>query len=294
MNVNQAVVFTKPVHHLGIDLNAEQLNQRVNGYFTGRGFSIVHSRDVTGTELAEGEIIRRHYRMYSEVSYGHIGITTEGMEMFHEHFGKDWDTEVEGGRIMGNPQLLETKGIDVHQLFDLWYASDFRKVQAGVLMSWLEELECYCINAFYPAMEANFYHPDTRIGYCVMEFNPEETTWLRFRKEILGATNAAKAVPDSFRGQLYAEYKVDFPGRDNFVHGSAGPFEGLIERIIHEAGFEMSDNPVGRHLAPKGMTPKRLDEWKTSLTNAELGVLFDDTEEKNTDEVLPILDAVAW
>jgi hypothetical protein len=294
MSVNQAVLFTKPVHHLDMELDPEGLDQYARDYFGSRGFSVVRSRKVTGSELSEREIIRKHYQMYSKASYGDIGITAEGMEVFHECFDRDWDTEVEGGRIMGNPQLLDSKGIDAHELFRLWNDTPFKKIQAGVLMGWLESLDCYCINAFYPAMEANFYHPDTRIDYYVMEFDPAEVSWMQFRKEILGATNAAKAAPESFRGRLYAQYRVDYPGRDNFIHGSAGPFEGLIERSIHEPDFDMADNPVGRHLAAQHVSAERLAQWKSRQTNAGLGELFDETEEKNTDEILPILDSVTW
>jgi len=294
MAINQAVVFTKPVHHLGIDLSPGKLDQLAREFFEARGFSFVYSKRVSGPELAAREIIRQHYLMYSKASYGDIGITAQGETAFAELFGRDWDVEVEGGRIMGNPDLMEAKGIDAHQLYDLWNAADVRKVQAGVLMGWLESLDCYCINAFYPAMEANFYHPDTLIDYYVVEFDPAEVSWLQFRKEVLGATNAAKAAPGSFREKLYSQYRVDFPGRDNFVHGSAGPFEGLIERSIHEPDFNLATNPVGRYLETLDVTLARLQQWKTGLSNAELGRIFDITEEKDTIDIFPVLDAVAW
>lgn len=294
MTTNQAVLFTKPVHHLGLDLSAEQLDQLTREFFEGRGFSVVYSKKATGTELAEREIIRQHYLMYSKASYGDIGITAAGEAKFTECFDKDWDAEVEGGRIMGNPDLMASKGIDAHQLFDLWNAADVKKVQAGLLMGWLDELNCYCINAFYPAMEANFNHPDTCIDYLVVEFDPARVSWAQFRKEVLGATNAAKAAPESFRGQLYARYKVDFPGRDNFVHGSAGPLEGVVERAIHEQDFDLATNPVGRYLETLGVTLDRFKEWKLRQPLADLGDIFDATEEKDTDAVLPMLDAVAW
>jgi hypothetical protein len=294
MSINQAVIFTKPVHHLGIDLDPDRLDRLAREYFESKGFAFVLSRRVSGAELAAHEIIRKHYQMYSTASYGDVGITSEGMAVFEECFGREWDDEVEGGRIMGNPQLLESKGIDAHELFGLWNTAEVKRIQAGVLMGWLESLDCYCINAFYPAMESNFYHQDTRIDYYVVEFDPAQVSWLQFRKEVLGATNAAKAAPQSFRGRLYAEYKVDFPGRDNFVHGSAGPFEGMIERSIHETDFDLATNPVGHYLAGKGVTLEALKGWKAQQTNAGLGALFDATEEKNTDEIFPILDAAAW
>ncbi len=287
---NQAVLFTKPVHHLGIDLAPERLDQRVRDYFTGKGFTIACSRQVFGPELAEREIIRQHYLMYSKASYGDIDISDQGKVRFSECFGKSWNAEIEVGRIMGNPQLLKSRGIDAHRLFTLWNRAAVEKIQTGLLVGRLEEFDCYCINAFYPAMEANFYHADTRMDYYVLEFDPAQVSWRQFRREILGATNAAQADPNSFRGKLYAEYNVDYPGRDNFVHGSAGPFEGLIERGIHEPDFELKTNPVGRHLVDRGITRESFGAWKAGQSVSRLGELFDATEEKDTSEVLPILD----
>lgn len=294
MCINQAVLFTKPVHHLDLDLTPGQLAGITRDFFEEKGFSIGYSKTVSGSELAAREIIRQHYLMYSKASYGEINLTDDGHAKFAEVFGRQWDAEVEAGRIMGNPQLMEAKGIDAHELFNLWNAADVKKVQAGLLVGWLDALDCYCINAFYPAMEANFYHADTMIDYYVVEFDPSQVSWEHFRKNILGATNSAKAAPESFRGQLYARYKVEFPGRDNFVHGSAGPLEGMVERSIHEPEFDLATNPIGRYLVTLDVNLERFQEWKDRQSIAELGAIFDITEEKNTDEVFPVLDAVAW
>lgn len=289
---NQAVLFTKPVHHLGISLTDEELGRRALEFFSARGFSVVHKRTVFGGELAEREIIRRHYLLYSKASYGSIEISEVGRNAFAEYYGKAWDDEVAAGRIMGNPQLLECNGIDVHQLFSLWNAAEVKKIETGLLTAWLEPLNCWCINAFYPAMEANFNHPATRMDYYVLEFDPAEVSWQQFRREILGSTHAAKAAPESFRGQLYSEYPVEFPGRDNFVHGSAGPLEGLIERNVHELDFQLADNPVGRWLKERGITLERFCAWKKNCSSTDLGKIFDATEEKDTAAALPLLDAV--
>ncbi|NLX25814.1 MAG: hypothetical protein GXY61_07625 [Lentisphaerae bacterium] len=291
---NQAVLFTKPVHHLGISLTDEELGRRALEFFSARGFSLKFKRTVSGAELAECEIIRQHYLMYSKASYGEIEISEVGRNAFAEYYGKLWDDEVAAGRIMGNPQLLESKGIDAHQLFSLWNAAEVKKIETGLLTAWLEPLDCWCINAFYPAMEANFNHPATRMDYYVLEFDPVEVSWRQFRREILGSTHAAKAAPESFRGQLYSEYPVEFPGRDNFVHGSAGPLEGLIERTVHEPDFQLADNPLGRWFEERGMSLERFRAWKESCSNTALGKIFDATEEKDTAAVLPLLDAVDW
>jgi hypothetical protein len=240
--------------------------------------------------------------MYSQASCAAsadaLQVTDEGKVKFEAAFGKTWDDEVAAGKIMGNPQLLEQKGISADELFLLWNdcftGKRVNKIQDGLLITYLDSLDCYCINAFYPAMEENFYHPDTRITYYVVEFDPEQASWEDFRKNILGSTDSSRAAPESFRGQLYADYPVDFPGRDNFVHGSAGPVEGFVERIIHEEEFDGTGNPVKAYLTVRNVTLDAFLAWKDGLDISELGDLFDSTEEKNTDDALEVLDGIRF
>jgi nucleoside diphosphate kinase len=299
-SINQAVVFTKPLHHLGIALTPDELAERTRTFLSERGFRIVYSKKVTGPELAEREIIRQHYLMYSEAacvdSSDELKLSDGAKAAFESAFGKSWASE--SGKVLGSPRLQQEKGISTDELFLLWndlfVSRQTQKIGPGLLIARLSDLDCYCINAFYPAMEENFYNPATSIDYYVVEFDPDQVSWEAFRKEVLGVTNAANAAPDSFRGQLYAKYKVDFPGRDNFVHGSAGPLEGLVERVIHEPGFAPGTNPVGRHLETRGISLEHFKAWRSRQSIADLGAIFDATEELNTDQALPILDAIAW
>ena len=302
MSVNQAVIFTKPVHHVGSDLTPSQLDELARSYFEEKGFNIVFSKAVTGAELAERDIIKQHYLMYSKAactsSISDLNISDEGKANFESAFGQRWDQEVALGKVITTEQLLATKDISVHQLFEKWNAQfsarKTAKLEDGLLMAYLADLDAYCINAFYPAMEGNFNDPATVIHYHVVEFDSAQTSWQQFRKEILGSTDSSKADPASFRGQLYAQYPSEYPGRDNFVHGSAGPFEGFVERAIHEADFKMESNPIGEHLKGEGVTLDSFKTWKAQQSIADLGNLFDATEEKNTDEVLQALDEVSW
>ena len=299
MSVNQAVIFTKPLHHLGIELSPEKLDELTRTFFEAKGFRITYSKSVTGLELAARDVIRQHYILYSTAAWAEdVTISDDGKERFTTAFDQSWDEEVSVGRILPTTELLNRKEIDAHQLFTYWNsifgAGKTAKLQDGFIMGYVEELDAYCINGFYPSMEANFYHPNTRITYYVVEFDSEQTSWSDFRKKVLGATNASNAVHESFRGQLYSEYPVQFPGRDNFVHGSAGPFEGFVERAIHEPDFDMSANPIGAWLQEKGVTLDSFKDWKSAQSISALGDLFDETEEKNTDEVIQILDKVSW
>lgn len=297
MSINQAVIFTKPLHHLGIDLTAQKLDELTREFFESKGFRIIKSKPVTGTELEARSVIRQHYILYSTAAWADdVTVSESGKKRFSEAFNKSWDEEVSIGRILPTLELLKRKGINVHELFNHWNkmfsTGKTAKLQDGCIMGYAEDLDAYCINGFYPSMEANFNAPETRMTYYVVEFNPDEVSWEDFRKKILGATNASNAVHESFRGQLYSEYPVQYPGRDNFVHGSAGAFEGFVERAIHEEDFDMLTNPVGAWLAEKGVTLDGFKDWKNAQSITDLGNLFDETEEKNTADIFQTLDNV--
>lgn len=297
MSINQVVIFTKPIHHLKSALSPEELNERARRFFQKKGFRFVLSKTVTGSELKARDVIKQHYQMYStaacaETLQEDIGVK----ERFEAFFHKTWEDELDAERIVSMPQLLQRSRIDARQLYTYWLArfdaGQTVKLRDGLIMGFIEELNAYGINAFYPSLEAIFYHPETVIHYHVLEFDPSETSWKEFRQNVLGVTNAAKADPDSLRGTLYLDHPVEFPGRDNYVHGSAGPLEGLVERTIHEAEMDITTNPVGAYLAGQGFTRQSFVQWCAKQSLETLSNLFDETEEKNTDEIFQTLDGL--
>ena len=51
---------------------------------------------------------------------------------------------------------------------------------------------------------------------------------------------------------------------------------------------------MGAFLAEKGVTLDSFKAWKSRQSVTQLGNLFDDTEERNTDEVIPLLEKIDW
>ena len=94
------------------------------------------------------------------------------------------------------------------------------------------------------------------------------------------------------RGQLYADFPVELPGSDNFVHGSAGPLEGFAERLVHEDEVGLATSPIGVYLQRRGVSAVTFRAWSARMPIVELAALFDLTEEKNSDEIIPILDTI--
>ena len=90
-----------------------------------------------------------------------------------------------------------------------------KKVQSGLLVAFVKKFNAYVINGF-----VRWLIDLTTQILCiisVIEFDSKDCSWDSFRKEILGITNSSKAVSNSLRGKLYADYPVELPGSDNFV-----------------------------------------------------------------------------
>ena len=100
MAINQAVIFTKPIHHLELELAPDKLNSLARIFFEQHEFSFVYSKEVSGKELAERSVIKQHYLMYSTAACAdQFDVSAEAKSRFKLAFGKTWDEELNGGKI---------------------------------------------------------------------------------------------------------------------------------------------------------------------------------------------------
>lgn len=300
MAINQAVIFTKPIYHLPFSLTADALRDRVETFLLDRGFYIRTRHCVDGQTLRSQGTMDQHYIVYSKAvrleSLDTLIMSDAGLARFEERFGTSWEDEKVAGRLMTTDQLIEKKGLAITDLLEAWEdhlaTGQTLKVQSGLIVAFVEAFDAYVINGFYPAMAERFDHADNVMHYFVVEFDSAECSWESFRKEILGVTNSSKAASTSLRGQLFADFPVELPGSDNFVHGSAGPLEGFAERLVHEEEVGLATSPIGVYLQRRGVSAVTFRAWCARKPIVELAALFDLTEEKNSDEILPILDAI--
>lgn len=300
MAINQAVIFTKPIYHLPFSLTADALRDRVETFLLDRGFYIRTRHCVDGQTLRSQGTMDQHYIVYSKAvrleSLDTLIMSEAGLARFEERFGTSWEDEKVAGRLMTTDQLIEKKGLAITDLLEAWEdhlaTGQTLKVQSGLIVAFVEAFDAYVINGFYPAMAERFDHADNVMHYFVVEFDSADCSWESFRKEILGVTNSSKAASTSLRGQLFADFPVELPGSDNFVHGSAGPLEGFAERLVHEEEVGLATSPIGVYLQRRGVSAVTFRAWCARKPIVELAALFDLTEEKNSDEILPILDAI--
>ena len=300
MAINQAVIFTKPIYHLPFSLTTDALRDRVEEFLLDHGFYIRSERCVNGETLYAQGTMDQHYIVYSKAvrldTLDTLVMTEAGLSRFEERFGASWEDEKEAGRLMTTNQLITHKGLAITDLLKAWEqqlaAGQTLKVQSGLIIGFVEAFDAYVINGFYPAMAERFHHAENRMHYFVVEFDSKNCSWESFRKEVLGVTNSSEASSTSLRGQLYKDFPVELPGSDNFVHGSAGPLEGFAERLVHEDEVGLATSPIGVYLQRRGVSAVTFRAWSARKPIVELAALFDLTEEKNSDEILPILDNI--
>jgi 5'-nucleotidase len=132
--------------------------------------------------------------------------------------------------------------------------------------------------------------------WFVVEFDPAKLSWKSFRAEILGATDPTKAQGGSIRAQMLEHWQAlglsEKPDTlNNCVHASAGPLEGLRERMTW-AGVALTDDPLGRLLLSSGVPQATIEAWMDNplvgpwpaghQAETMSGPVFDCTEDTDT------------
>ena len=300
MAINQAVLFTKPLWHSNICISHQEMDCRTQAFFKEKGFYFRTTKCVNAIDLKDKNIIDQHYIVYSHAvranSIDEINISFEGNNLFKSLYNKTWSDEILDNRILTTKDLMCLKKLNSSDISNLWNENNnpIHKIQSGLLVKYVDEINTYLINGFYPLMSENFYNNNYLMNYYVIEFESQNYSWVDFRKNILGSTNCSNAIKGSFREVMYKEFPVINPGSNNFLHGSAGPLEAIIERLKHEDNFDLSTNPIGVYLMKRNLNINQFKCWLEKQSISNLSDIFDLTEEKNSDQIINYLDSIKF
>ena len=157
------------------------------------------------------------------------------------------------------------------------------------------------VNGFFPAMNHKFTDPNlapSGVRWFVISWKEESMTWEDFRTVFIGATNPAKAVPESLRGHVYSKWeelgldKAPF-GADNSFHASASPVEAAYELGIW-LGAKLEDTAYFKRCVAEGVAPELAKAWasgdaKTSSESGSVLPVFDACEHLNMSGVLQLM-----
>ena len=292
-----ALVFVKP------HANTAGTIALVKEKFGANGISIAEEGEITGPVIDSKKLIDQHY--YAIASKATILPPKDlpvPADKFKEKFGEEWSDVLEAGRVFNALDAKAKLGFDDAELDKVWKASTPAdkcvKFGGGFYCALLEpegQDPIYSFNCFFMSMRGKFTAADAAIHYFVVEFDPSALPWSKFRGEVLGPTDPAKAPEGSLRATIFKDYEsLGLPGvpnvTDNGVHASASPFEGLAERM-NWLGRPLSDDAFGKALLDAGIDEATIKAWtvdpRVPMPDGSTGSLFDALED------LDLADCVA-
>lgn len=295
---NELLLFIKPEVFMVED--PEAISRTMNLVFSKLeqfGVKIRGVAIVGGRFLERYEIMGRHYGLINRLSRQASGIlSVEDRNAIEQALGIELvDCEVLGG----HEYLQEFPGSTPEELDQLWFSGRSTKIRSGfyVRLQQVGERRIVLVNAFHPEQLAHFTNPGHRIVLMLLH---SDTDWSLLKSNMVGATYAERADPNSIRGILHLDpstYGFDsVTVANNAVHLSAGPFEGGFEIVNFFGsigGFDPAATPplVIRRLAKDGSTVisalMALENPTSSDPSSSLD-LFSATEEMNTSEALRV------
>ena len=289
---NELVFFIKP-ELFNVDDNDKILNslQLIEEKFAE--FQVVVNGVVIlpGEELAEHEIMNRHYGFINQLSrLASKMVTSETRQQIFEVLDFEDDGEY---KILGGHEFLQTYSEDIDTLNAMWFGQDAKKLRSGFYFvpDKYKGDSIVLINGFHPSQLMHFTRKDHRILLMLIHTDAD---WYDLKFDLVGDTFPERANPKSIRGQLYAKPKeygqAEVGINTNGVHLSAGPFEAAFE-VVNFFGDILSLNiEKTPPLAIKRAVELGFDQSHalSLLDNPPVGEsdLFSETENMNTLEAI--------
>uniref|UniRef100_A0A7S2CUN0 Nucleoside-diphosphate kinase n=1 Tax=Octactis speculum TaxID=3111310 RepID=A0A7S2CUN0_9STRA len=325
VSFNTALVFIKP-HAIN-----EKVKEMVSNALKAREVQILYEQSLGAEEIEKGEIIDNHYSIIAQnamnVDPRNLKVADDKLAEFETTFETSWAAALQSGTVMNASQSMSTlaqngKGLAAveeealikFKLGPGCYVSKccyaMRENDVGDVVGVpVEEGEddasqLYIINGFYGLMREKFIAKDASVYVYVVGFTSDKLNWATFRNDVIGPTDPAKASETSIRGKIYKEWErlglkqVPSVG-DNGVHASAGPLEGLKERMVW-LQLALEQDPMGAKLIEviwnyntTGFITKLMDNEAVQFCSEEQPI-FDLTEGMDSLEVLCIANNLAY
>lgn len=295
---NTALIFIKP-HAVGEESTAFILE-----FLKDKGITFLSDGRLTAEEIDSRGIVDEHYFAIATAAVtktpDRLEIGEEAREKFSSAFGVEWARTLSEGKILNCAQAKERLGGSGRELNERWKAGVQTKLAPGLYVAYLESEGFYLVNGFYLGMRELFTTPGGTILWYIVEFEPEPLPWRKFRGEVIGATDPSKAVDGSLRQILYQRWtELGHPYQptmtENGIHASAGPLEGLRERVVW-AGAKVDEDPFAQALLSAGISCSRLDsllENPVVTLAGETDPVFDLTEDMDSEPAMKLLSDTA-
>lgn len=226
-------------------------------------------------------------------------------QTFEEEFGESWKTVVKEKRALNALEACRRFQWTAEQLGQAWQEAKAVKFGGGFYCARINHPQeneqattanqYYIFNGFFLTMRSQFVETGASIFCFEVEWDPKALSWADFRTKVLGPTDPHQAPRGSLRRTILDQFRAlglqEPPNKGlNGVHGSASPFEGLVERM-NWLQKDVTQDEYGKALLAAGLAKKRIREWSTDpriMIDGEgtMGSLFDALEEMDAPECL--------
>lgn len=293
--MNTALVFLKP--HAA----TETVDKFAKEHLEKAKVKIVSEGTLASDEIKAKSIIDKHYAALaaSAVSIlpADLAVSTLIKDQFKEKYGVGWDEAAKEEKLLNLAQLQNKFPVmSVTDIETKWRAGPTMKLAPGNYVSHLKDENVMVINGFYGSMREKFIAPGVQVRWYVVEFEENEVNWKDFRACVIGATDPTAAAQGSLRRKILESWKdlglsFEPSTADNGVHASAGPIEGLKERITW-LGVKTEDDVFGKQLVSQGvkgeLLSKMLQNEVVELPTGDKGPCYDVTEDMDSSLVLEL------
>lgn len=294
---NQLLFFFKPdFFRLSSVEHKERIVDMVLQKFADFKVDIAGACVLSGKILEQTEIMDRHYGYINKLSKNASKmIGDEEMRVFL----KDEEiTDIKNSKILGGHEFLnEYKSFDYNKLNELWQTKYSRKMRSGFYYQEfkIDDELVVIVNGFHPMQLAYFTNPEHKILPMLLNSN---TDWAALKDELVGLTYPKDAVSESIRGTLFRN--PDFYGThdisiaNNFVHLSAGAFEGFFEidnffSKLPEVNLNLKETLMFKRMKEANISEENIEKAIHNpqiIVDGKTSDLFTETENKNTDEAV--------
>uniref|UniRef100_A0A7S2NC75 Nucleoside-diphosphate kinase n=1 Tax=Alexandrium andersonii TaxID=327968 RepID=A0A7S2NC75_9DINO len=262
---NSAFVFIKP-HAV-----TERVQEMVRERLASAGISVKRSLQIPAKTIDEEGLIDKHYGAIASRAMSkqpsELAVQEHAKSEFLRCFGLSWEEALAKGLVFNAKGAAAKLGLELAEIGSrcdqLKRGETEIKFGGGFYVGKVDGI--YVVNGFYTRMRAQFTEPGACIQCFEVEWDPEELPWKKFRAEIIGTTNPQEAAEGSIRRTIFDKWEAlglkSQPSTGaNGVHGSASPFEGLIERA-NWLGAEAPRDPFGFALIGAGIGEPVLGDW---------------------------------
>jgi len=293
---NQFVIFSKPELGRLDGADLEAVWDLFADAFQTYGVTVHRVKILTGAELDQSGAMQEHYGVINQISRLGRPALTEAAEQALTELYPD---EIAGAEVLGGHQFLERypefSPFSLAMLFSNAKVGRLGPGTYACLVS-LDGVSTVILNGFHPRQLSFFTADDT---VCAFLFASSGTEWETLRSAMIGATDPAKADPESIRGTLRAEpaaYGLSSVNSNfNGVHMSAGPLEGLGEldrffgevKGLHDWGFAQA-------LVAAGASAEQVEALVANPVveaDGQRGTAFDLTEGVDSEPAASLLAA---